>query len=273
VIDLLVTLGALVAAHSAVILADFCKTSLEFVAVLLAWLTLRRVQNGKNHQFDYGIGKLENLSSLVVGLLMFLCLGVILANAVRSLLQPAHISGAGVWVSLVDQVVYGVIDTRLALQSRRLAREMNSPLQEAQAGLFFTKALGNAFILLSLILSTLLGKFAWSLYIDPVASLLIAASILFAALGIFRNSTLDLLDRTLEEKHQIAILRALANHFDRYADLREIRSRRSGSQVFVEIVLGFEPRQTAREIEATAREIKSELERQIPGSRVTIAVA
>lgn len=272
-IDVLVTLGALVAAHSAVILADFCKTLLEFIAVLLAWLTLRRIQRGGNHQFDYGVGKLENLSSLVVGVLMFLCLGVILASAVRALLRPAHVSGAGVWVSLAAQLVYGVVNTRLAMQSRRLAREQNSPLQEAQAGLFFTKAIGNGFILLSLTLSTLLGAFAWSLYIDPVASLIIAASILFAALGIFRNSTLDLLDRTLEENHQFAILRALANHFDQYAELREIRSRRSGSHVFVEIVLGFEPEQTARQIELAASELKGELEREIPGSRVTIAVA
>ena len=272
-IDLLVTAGALVAAHSAVILADFCKTLLEFMAVVLAWLTLRRIRRGSHHQFNYGVGKLENLSSLFVGLLMFLCLGVILSNAVLELLHPAHISGVGIWVSLAAQAIYAVVNARLAVQSWRLARAENSPLQAAQAGLFFTKAIGNGFILLSLGLSKLLAAHAWSLYIDPVGSLVIAASILFAALGIFKNSTLDLLDRTLEEKHQIAILRSLANHFDRYAELRDIRSRRAGRQVFVEIVLGFAPEHTAAETEAAARELKAELEHEIPGSRVTIAIA
>lgn len=272
-IDVLVTLGALLAAHSAVILADFCKTLLEFMAVLLAWLTIRRIQQGAHHQFDYGVGKLENLSSLIVSLLMFLCLAVIIANATYSLTHPAHISGIGVWISVVSQILYAVINTRLVLQSRRLARERNSPLLEAQAGLFFSKAVANGFILLSLGLSTLLAAYSWSLYIDPCASLIIAVSILFAALGIFKNSTLDLLDRTLEEEHQICILRALARHFDRYEELREIRSRRSGSQVFVEIVLGFAPAQPAAEIETAARQLKLELEREIPGSRVTIAIA
>jgi ferrous-iron efflux pump FieF len=272
-IDVLVTLGALLAAHSAVILADFCKTLLEFMAVLLAWLTIRRIQQGAHHQFNYGVGKLENLSSLIVSLLMFLCLAVIIANATYSLMHPAHISGIGVWISVVSQIVFGVINTRLVLQSRRLARERNSPLLEAQAGLFFSKAVANGFILLSLGLSTLLAAYSWSLYIDPCASLIIAVSILFAALGIFKNSTLDLLDRTLEEEHQICILRALARHFDRYEELREIRSRRSGSQVFVEIVLGFAPAQPAAETETAARQLKLELEREIPGSLVTIAIA
>jgi ferrous-iron efflux pump FieF len=272
-IDLLVTLGALVAAHSAVILADFCKTLLEFIAVVIAWVTLRSIQRAGHHEFNYGVGKLENLSSLVVGLLMCLCLGVIMTNAVLVLLQPAHISGAGVWVCLASQVVYCVVNSRLALQSRRLARSENSPLHDAQAGLFFTKAVGNGFIFLSLGLSKLLAAHSWSVYIDPVSSVLLAASILLAALGIFKNSTLDLMDRTLEEKHQMAILRSLANHFDRYAELREVRSRRSGRQVFVEIVLGFGPQDTAGEAAAAAREIKAELERELPRSRVTIAIA
>jgi ferrous-iron efflux pump FieF len=272
-IDLLVTLSALLAAQSAVILADFCKTLLEFIAVVVAWITLRSIQRGAHHEFDYGVGKLENLSSLLVGLLMCLCLGVIMANAVLVLLQPTHISGAGVWLCLAAQAVYGVVNSRLTLQSRRLARQENSPLHEAQAGLFFTKAVGNGFIFLSLGLSKLLAAHSWSVYIDPVSSVVIAASILLAALGIFRNSTLDLMDRTLEEKHQIAILRSLANHFDRYADLREIRSRRSGRQVFVEIVLGFNPQDTAGKAEVAACELKAELEREIPGSRVTIAIA
>jgi cation diffusion facilitator family transporter len=272
-IDLLVTLGALVAAQSAVILADFCKTLLEFIAVVIAWITLRSVRRGGYHRFDYGVGKLENLSSLLVGLLMCLCLGVIITNAILGLLHPVHISGVGVWVSLGAQAVYGIVNTFLTRQSRRHARLQNSPLHEAQAGLFLTKAVGNGFIFLSLGLSKLLAAFPWSVYIDPLSSVLIGASILLAALGIFKNSTLDLMDRTLEEKHQIAILRSLANYFDRYAELREIRSRRSGRQVFVEIVLGFGPQETAGQAESTARELKADVERAIPGSRVTIAIA
>jgi ferrous-iron efflux pump FieF len=272
-LDLLFSLAALVAASSSVILADFLKTLLEFIAVLIAWLALRRIQHGANHEFDYGVGKLENLSSLVVGVLMVGCLLMIVVNAVRNLLHPGEISGIGVWISLANQVIYVFVNSWLSLRSRRLAREQNSPLMASQAGLFFTKALANGFILLSLGLSLLLIRFSWSHYIDPAASLIIAASILFAALGIFKSSTFDLLDRTLEENSQLAILRALARHFDSYDELREVRSRRAGSHVFVEIILGFPPEQTTAGTAAVAKRLKAELEREIPGSRVTIGIA
>jgi cation diffusion facilitator family transporter len=272
-IDLTVTLGALIAANSAVILADFFKTLLEFIAVLLAWLAIRRIQRGANHEFDYGVGKLENLSSLAVAILMVSCLFVIAINAIRNLLHPSEIAGIGVWISLVSQVLYGVINMRLCLRSRRLAREQNSPLMASQAGLFYTKVFGNGFILVSLALSLLLHGVPWVHYVDPIASLMIAGSILLAALGIFKASTLDLLDRTLEENTQIVILRALAHHFDCYEELHEIRSRRSGSHVFVEIILGFSAAQSAAEVQAAARRLKAELEHEIQGSRVTIGIA
>src|ERR1035437_6096235 len=198
-VDVLFSLGALIAASSSVILADFLKTFLEFVAVLLAWYAIRRIQRGGGHQFDYGVGKLENLSSLVVGVLMFGCLTLILVNAIRTLLHPSHVAGIGVWISLANQIIYLFVNAWLSVRARRMAKAQNSPLMASQASLFFTKALASGFILLSLTLSLLLSQYAWALYIDPIASLIIAASILFAAVGIFKDSTLDLLDRTLEE--------------------------------------------------------------------------
>lgn len=272
-IDTVFTLAAFAAASSAVILADFLKTFLEFVAVLLAWFALRRIRRGGGHQFDYGVGKLENLSSLLVGVLMFGCLSIIAITAIRNLLHPSHVTGIGVWIGLANQLIYVFVNTRLSIGARRMAREQNSPLMASQAGLFLTKALANGFILVALGLSLLLKDYAWALYIDPVASLIIAGSILLAALGIFKDSTLDLLDRTLEENSQLTILRALARHFDHYDDVHEIRSRRAGSHVFIEIILTFPPAQPASAVQSSARLLKAELEKEIPGSRVTIGVA
>ena len=98
--DVAVTLVAMLAADSSVLLADLMKTSLEFVAVLLAWIALRRISRGADQHFNYGVGKLENLSSLLIGSLMLLCVLVITANAIRDIAHPEHIAGVGVWISL-----------------------------------------------------------------------------------------------------------------------------------------------------------------------------
>ena len=272
-IDTLVTVAAMLASNSSVLLADTCKTVLEFVAVLLAWFAIRRITRGSNHQFNYGIGKLENLSSLFVGLLMLLCLCVIAVNTVRNILHPSHITGIGVWISIGAQVVYAVVNIFLCLKNRRLAKQESSPIMDSQARLFFTKALANLFILVSLVLSMALVSYHWALYIDPVASMIIGASIFLSAVGILSSSFADLLDRTLEETSQFFILRELAKHFNSYEALHGIRSRRSGSHVFVEIFLEFHPDKTVAEVQKTINDIRKNIEDVVKGSRVTIALA
>ena len=271
--DVAITFGAMVAANSAVILADFCKTFLEFSAVLLSWWAIRRMARGTGGGFDYGLGKMEHLTSLVVGVLMTACLLLIVGNAVRNFLHPAHIGGLGVRISLAAQVVYAVINSVVARRSRRAAKTENSPLLEAQARLHFTRAAANIFILLSLGLSLALANFGWSRYIDPAASLVIAGSILMAALGIFSTSVGDLLDRTLEESDQLLILRELARHFHDYECLHGIRSRRSGSDIYIDILLEFDPEKKAGAIQAVAGSLRRQIEGQIPNSHVTIGLS
>lgn len=272
-LDVLVTFAAMAASRSAVILADFCKTFLEFTAVFLSWWAIRRMARGAGGRFDYGLGKMENLTSLGVGVLMTVCLLIITANAVRNVLHPAHIAGIGVTISLAAQVVYAAINGTVAHRSRRAARAEHSPLLEAQARLHFTRAAANVFILLSLGLSLALARYGWVRFIDPAASLVIAGSILMAALGIFSTSVGDLLDRTLEESDQLLILRELARHFHDYEFLHGIRSRRAGAEVYIDILLEFDPEKKAGEVQAVAKSLRHRIEGQIRNSHVTVGLS
>ncbi len=273
VVDTLITLGALLAARSSVLVADFLKTALEACAVLLAWLAIRRITKGSNEQFEYGLGKLENLSSLAVGTTMIVVFLIISTNAVLSIMSPSHIHGIGVWISLVAQVVYGAVNGFFCLRCRREAKRATSPIMESQAQMFFTKSFGNVFIFVSLVSSMALSDYEWSVYIDPFASLVIAGTILIAAIGVFTSSFSDLLDKTLEETDQIAILRELAKHFERYEELHGIRSRRAGGRVFIEVFLGFDPDKKVKDVQGDVNAMRASIEQAIAGSSVVIALA
>jgi len=271
-VDTLITFAALVASQSAVVLADFLKTALEFVAVLLAWLAIRRITRGAGATYDYGIGKLENLSSLAVAALMMLVFLVIVGNAIRGIILPAHIGGIGVYVSLVLQVVYSAINGALWKRAKRAVSSENSPLMAAQAKLFFSKLVGNVFIFGSLIGSLALAHHEWSLYIDPIASLVIAGSILMSALGVLSSSCYDLLDGTLEEADQLKITRELVNNFDRYDMFYGVRSRRSGNHTFIDIFLGFDPDKRVGDVQRESDVIRKSVAAHFPNSVVTIVI-
>jgi cation diffusion facilitator family transporter len=272
-VDTLITLAALLAAQSSVLLADFLKTLLEFVAMLLAWLAIRRIHEGSKTHFEYGLEKLEDLSSLIVASLMVTLVIIITINAGINIMRPAHIEGVGLWISMVAQVAYGVINGRLFLRNRALARESRSPLVESQARLFFTRTVGNVFILTSLVSSLLLGHLAWSVYIDPAASLVIAGTILMSAIGVFSTSVGELLDRTLEEADQMKLLRVLAGEFDHYDDFFGTRTRRAGRREFIEVFLGFEEHKTVKEVQQRMDHVRHAIEREFPAASVVIALS
>lgn len=270
--DSVVCLATVLAADSTLLLADFLKTTLELVAVVLAWLALRRLSRGGEQHHDYGLGKLENLSSLAIAVLMggvFIVIGV---EAVKGLIEPAPVSGIGVTLTLVTEVLYGGANAWLWWRSRAAARAEASPLMAAQAKLFLSKLGGNVFIWVSLVLSLSLTQAPWSVYIDPIASLVIATGILVAAIGVFSSSVYDLLDGSLQESDKLRIMRELALHFDRYDWLYDVRSRRSGRHVFIDIHLGFDNDRRIGEVEPHIAAIRASVARLFRHARVTIAL-
>ena len=273
VLDTVVCLGAFLAASSSVLLADFLSTSLDGVAVLLAWLSLKRVIHGRNQAFDFGIGKLESLSSVFVGVLMTLGVVVIGVDAVLTIMNPSPISGAGIYISGVAQLVFGAVNTGMAIRASHLARRSASPIIMAQQKLFASRAVGCGFVFASLTVSVLLQPYAWSVYIDPIASLIVAGFIGFSAMGVFADSFNDLLDKTLDEELQMVIMRELVEHFDAYENLRGIRSRRSGSQVFIDIFLEIAPDRQVGDVQRFFDMLRTGLESKIPNSRVAVGLA
>ncbi len=271
-IDVCLTTTAFLLSNSSVLLADFLKTAIEFIAITLSWVAIRRINRGGGKTYEYGLGKLENISSLFVALVMLLSFLIITANAVRNIITPGHIGGIGLWVSIGAQIVYSGINGSLYFKTRRLSRESPSPLMDSQTRLFLTRFIGNIFILISLGLSMAFVGQKWASYIDPAASLVIALSILSATLGIFSSSVYDLLDRTLEEERQIMILAELGRHFNDYEELHGIRSRRSGSEVYVEIFLEFDPEKRVSQVQEAIDRLRHSIEEKIQGSRVIIAM-
>ncbi len=203
---------------------------------------------------------------------MLVCLGIIVINSAISLCHPSHIHGAGIWISMGAEIVYAFINGWLFRKNQRLSTTNDSPIFQAQARLFLTKAVANAFILGSLLSSVVLRGQSWSMYIDPIASLVIAASILAPAVGIFSHAFYDLLDRTLEESDKLKIVGEVGQFAAEFVDLHQIRTRRAGSVIFVDIVLEFDPNRRMGDVHGIIEQLRDRIQKVIPSSYVTISL-
>ncbi|MDD5678015.1 MAG: cation diffusion facilitator family transporter [Kiritimatiellae bacterium] len=258
-------------ANSITLWADVLKCGNELLATFLSWLALRMVRRSRKVRFDYGLGKLENITGVIVAGAMFISLFIVLHSAFERLRHPMDMHPGGVWLAIFLMTVGVIANTTLWIKNYQVGRQQFSPIIEAQWRMFRTKAFSDLIVLLALILSMTLRTQTWAIYIDPAASLFIGGFILHSIWGMLSNSFYDLLDRTLDESLQLVIVKELTTYFDHYKEIHGIRSRRSGSHIYVDLMLEFEGDKKMAEVQEIINRMETALERSIPGCHVLIA--
>jgi cation diffusion facilitator family transporter len=261
---------AAVLAGSIVMYADVLKCANEILATFFAWLTLRKITRGGAATYDYGMGKFETTTSIVTGAVMFISLAFVFYSAVYRIEYPEHIRMDGAALGIVLMFIGVCANSWLWRKNYLLAQKEPSPIMDSQWRLFRTKAFSDASVLVALILSIGLSEYHWSMYIDPFASFIIAGFLFFSGYRVIKSSLPDLLDKTLDEELQIVIVRELSAFFDEYHALHGVRSRHSGSDIYIEIFLEFDGTKKMCEIQATINRMKTSLEKKIAKSSVSI---
>ncbi len=230
-----------ITANSIALWADAAATMLDFLAVFIAWWGLKITERGKTEIFNYGFGRFESLTSMAMAVLMVVSFFCISGVAFMRFQDPVAVSGLGVVVGIFAHLIFGFINGRLLIGSLKLERLEKTALMTAQRRLYAIKVGANVLLFSSLSVSYFLSDYAWAVYSDPIAAVLIAISLIVGASKMFQYSVRDLLDCAVEERAQLLILRQLALHFDDFEQILEIRSRCSGGKVYVENFLEFSP--------------------------------
>lgn len=266
--DVLLMAGAAWYADSLAILSDLLKESTDFLAVFASYLTVLALRKAPGHRFAYGIGKLENLVSLAIGLIMVGCSFFLLTKVVSHFHHPMPTSGT--LPGIVIFTVYAFIGFGIWARNRWILRHQHSPIIESQARLWFSKACFDSFMATALTLELTFRGQAWSFYLDPLASLLGVGFMIHAAYAISSSSVNDLMDAALEETTQLQILNQLVRHIDDYDRLHKVRSRRSGSRIFVEVFLEFPSDLRMAAVHDRIRHLRQSIATAIPGAEVSI---
>jgi cation diffusion facilitator family transporter len=264
---------AVILSGSATLLSDVIKCANEILATSFALLIIRRMKAGGKFTYDYGMGKFETLTRIITGSVMFVSLCILVLFTIHRILEPEHFEMSAAIIGIPLMILASIADSYHWQKFYRRARQDPSPIMEAQWRFRRAKTFSNLLILAALCLSVIFVQYSWASYIDPIVSFMIIGFLLFAGYREFSSSLPDLFDKTLDEELQIVILRELASSFDQYAEFHGVRSRRSGSRIYIEIFLGFDPEQRMGDVQDFATSLKRSLEFKIAGSVVSIVLS
>lgn len=248
-----------------------CLRGALMVSVAIAsWFTLRRIHRRETAGYDFGLGKHEQVLSLAVALLLLVSAGFLVWKA------AAKVQEAGDGIGLLNAVAVALVLFNLIANVApipplwRALRENPSVIVRTQLRAKITKTVGSSIVVASIAVAQLGSDPQVALWADRVGAAIVVLVTLFAAGDLMRTALPDLLDRTLAEPLQHRILRVLAESFDGYDSIEWCRSRRSGSQVEIDIGLGFPADRPFGEVAAFARSVVDRIEGEIPNSEATV---
>lgn len=267
------TIVVAILANSMTLYADLLGDFNVFFANVMLLFILHKMRKGMGTQYDYGAGKIENLIGVGGAWFVVLSIGYIMYTAVGRLLSPVALDSGPLAMGAVIIFVSIIASGYLWIRNYRIHKRIPSPVTDIQWRVPMSNAVVSCGILVSLLAMILLRQYTWSLYIDPVISLIMGAVIIYSFYGLIKSSLFDLLDRTLDEKYQIIIIRELAEFFDDYAQLHGVRSRKTGGRVFIEIFLEFDDNRRMGEVQQVIQSMRTSLEGKIENSFVSVSIS
>jgi len=248
------------------ILAEAIHSLLDLVAAVIAFFGVMVADRPSDVEHPFGHGKAENVSGVIESILIFIAAAIIIYEAISKLAEGAalEMTELGIAVMGVSVVVNILVSRRLL----KVARQTDSVALEADARHLTTDVWTSAGVLVGLLVVRLTGLNA----LDPIIALGVAVFIIRAAYGILVKSYSGLIDTRLPAEEEAIIRQCLAEHSQRLVGFHGLRTRKAGSQRFIELHLVMPKEASVADAHRVCDHLEKDLRKRFAGSRITIHV-
>jgi cation diffusion facilitator family transporter len=245
------------------VLSEALHSSLDLVAAIITFLSVRVSDQPADARHPYGHGKFENFSAFVeTALLVMTALYIIYEAFDRLFFHHVHIQPS-VTAILVLFVALGVDVTRSRALTRT-AKKYASEALEADA-LHFSTDVWSTMVVIAGIGLVWAGE-TWNVpslvYADALAGLVVAGVILWVGSRLGRR-TLDALLDVAPAGLQETIARAVAG-MDGVLDVDRIRVRRAGNRHFVDATVSVARTASLEQVHALSDAIEKRIGEIVP---------
>ena len=258
-----IKLYAYIATNSVSLLSSLFDSALDLGASVVNLIAIRTAVTPADAEHRFGHGKAEPLAGLVQVAFILGSSLLLLFEVVQHFLQQQVVTQeiTGIAVMMISiGLTFGLI-----LFQRHVVRQTESMAVEADSAHYVSDFLANGAVVLSLILSALLGW--W--WIDPLFGLLVALFIGYTALSIGRTALDMLMDREMNDNDRDRIKLIVRAHPE-VVDLHELRTRVAGQDRFIQFHLDLTPDISLKDAHRISDAVEAQLMEAFPGAEVII---
>jgi ferrous-iron efflux pump FieF len=248
---------------SIAILTSLVDSGIDLLASLVTFVSVRQAAQPADRAHRFGHGKAEPLGAFAQAGFVGGSALILASEAVRRLItpQPIRQSGLGIAVMLVAIV----LTAGLVAVQRAVVRRTGSVAINADSLHYGSDLMINLAVIAALVLTEVTG---WPLF-DPLFAFGIVALLLSGAAAVGRHAFDMLMDRELPSD-QRAHIRELALGHPRAEGLHDLRTRRAGSDVFIELHLELDAGLSLEEAHEITHEVEARIRKAFPDADILV---
>lgn len=248
------------------IISEAIHSSMDLIASIIAFISVSISGKPADKEHPYGHGKIENISGVIEGLLIFVAAFLIIVEAVKKLMHPTEISQATIAIAVM--VFAGIVNIIVSRILYKTAKKEDSIALEADALHLKT----DVYTSLGVGVGLLLIKMTGLNFLDPIVAILVAIMIIKEAWNLCSSAFGPLLDASLCDEDEGQIRGIIDKYKDEILDYHEFRTRKSGNMKFIEFHMTVREGLTIKESHDLSDKIEEEIEASLNNTNISIHI-
>lgn len=246
---------------------SFCNVLNCGLIALLYW----RLRRDLKYEYNYGVGKVEAISSLACNGILICGLIFMVISSVNDLISLKEPSDFLIYVVFL-KVINVAFDAIFLRAQYKIRKEEKTAIANTEFYATLKSFSFDAVALVSILVCWIFRDVRVVWHFSPVICIALAVWFFIGAIGRTRDAVRMLTDRTLPEQEQLKIISVLAGFRDRYKGFDFVGTRMSGNTAYIDLKLDFDDATAYGEIKELCKDITEKLEEKIEGCRVGIVI-
>lgn len=248
------------------IISEAIHSSMDLLASFIAFYSVNISSKPADKEHPYGHGKVENISGVAEGVLIFAAAFLIVREAISKILNPTEITDFSVAIAVMS--ASALVNLIVSRTLYKVAKEEDSVALEADALHLKTDVYTSAGVALGLVLIKVTGIE----FLDPIVAIGVACLIIKEAWELCCHAFGPLIDSSLSDEEEKKIQEILMDYHEKVVDYDKLRARRSGQYKLIDFTIIVSESLSLAEAHGISEEIEKQIEESIHNTDVLIHI-
>lgn len=251
--------------NSVALLSDALESIVNIAASGLMLFSVCISDRAPDSNHKYGHEKIEDLSSLVEGILILIAALLIINAAAGRLFESTELFKLDLAIGI--SIFATSLNAGLSWLLLKSAKSCGSTALEGDAKHLFSDVISTVGVWTGLFVAQLTGWY----FLDSVLAFVVAALVIKVGLGLVFKSSNRLMDQSCRHEEK-KIIEVLERHTFQFIDFHNLKTRRHGNQVYAELHLSVDGSLSVEDAHNLTDHLEQELKNEQPNIKLIIHI-